>query len=448
MPARTRARRHTPAPVSDSLDRLGDRIRKARVEAGLSQAKVGQPHFTRAYISALELGKIRPAMNSLEFLAEKLGKPLSYFVEDEEKERAQRERDVTVARTNQLLAQGAAQEALKEISAAETGHLSIPDRLAMRRVLGRAQLEAGDAGAALSTFTETLRGYESMGDAENAARTRSQLGRTLIALMNYAEAEGHLEAALKATADGTVRDPLFRVHVLHNLGVARYHRGAYQSALEHLERAVAESDEVGDPRWSAALFAVLGMSRRQVGDYEGAIASFLKSEALFERLNNETRVAEIRFETARTLHALGNKRRAAELLTSALEMARSTGASSLVVRLEVFAADLTAQEGDLSTARQTLEALLPRADASPDPRAGVVARLVLARVLAESDPPEAERILRQLADQLTNMSASDDLAEVYDRLSGLMARQGRSDEGLAFARQAYSTSLKRREVSK
>ncbi|MDQ6857745.1 MAG: helix-turn-helix domain-containing protein, partial [Chloroflexota bacterium] len=77
---RTRIRR--PAPVSAALGQIGDRIRQARTDAGLSQAQLGTPHFTRAYVSAIELGKVRPAMKSLEFMAAKLGKPASHFLDD------------------------------------------------------------------------------------------------------------------------------------------------------------------------------------------------------------------------------------------------------------------------------------------------------------------------------------------------------------------------------
>src|SRR5258708_17574192 len=97
---RTRIRR--PAPVSDALQQVGDRIRKARTEAGLSQAQLGAPHFTRAYVSAIELGKVRPAMKSLEFMADKLGKPTSYFLEDEEADRRRREHSTAVARGPRL----------------------------------------------------------------------------------------------------------------------------------------------------------------------------------------------------------------------------------------------------------------------------------------------------------------------------------------------------------
>ncbi|MEP6694426.1 MAG: helix-turn-helix transcriptional regulator, partial [Chloroflexota bacterium] len=78
MPTRTRQRRA--APDSPALRQLGQRLREARVEAGLSQAQLGAPYYTRAHVSAIELGKIRPAMKSLEHMATKLGKPASHFM--------------------------------------------------------------------------------------------------------------------------------------------------------------------------------------------------------------------------------------------------------------------------------------------------------------------------------------------------------------------------------
>src|SRR5437588_11299814 len=108
---RSRVRR--PAPVSAALRQIGERIRKARTEAGLSQAQLGTPHFTRAYVSAIELGKVRPAMKSLEFLADKLGKPTSYFLEDAEAERRRLERELELRSAEALLSRQTAGQALE-----------------------------------------------------------------------------------------------------------------------------------------------------------------------------------------------------------------------------------------------------------------------------------------------------------------------------------------------
>lgn len=67
-------------PPGRPLQGLGMRLRAARQQAGLSQAQLGSPFFTRAYISALELGKIQPSTKALSFLAERLSTSISYLI--------------------------------------------------------------------------------------------------------------------------------------------------------------------------------------------------------------------------------------------------------------------------------------------------------------------------------------------------------------------------------
>ncbi len=62
---------------------VGVLVRGAREKAGLSQAQLGAPYFTRAYVSAVELGKISPGLKSLRHLATKLGVPLRSLIPDD-----------------------------------------------------------------------------------------------------------------------------------------------------------------------------------------------------------------------------------------------------------------------------------------------------------------------------------------------------------------------------
>jgi tetratricopeptide (TPR) repeat protein len=408
----------------------------------LSQAQVGAPHFTRAYVSALELGKIRPAMRSIEFLATKLGKPVAYFVEDEEQQKRRQQQELAIARAGQLISQGSPKEAITELQALDVEGLPALDRLAVKRSLGRAYVEAGQPAAAASTLTECLRAYQANNDEESVARTRAQLGGALIAMMNYAEAEEHLQEALRSTARGVVRDPLFRVHALHNLGLTYYCRANYNAALEHFDRAAREGSDIADQKWLASLHAAMGMSRRQIGDNEGAITCFLKSEALFEALHNQDWVSEIRFQTARTLRALGNKSRASAVLQEALSAAQASGNDSLAIRIEVFMGVTAAQDGDNANALRRLEQLDQRADAVEDPRARFAVRFGLAKVLAIMEPARAALLLKNLAAQLEKTGATEELGDVLDELSKALGRQGQADEALAYAQRAYALSQK------
>lgn len=61
---------------------LGERIRAARLSAGLSQRQLAGDEFTRGYISQIETSLINPSLSSLQIIAGRLGKSLSWFTED------------------------------------------------------------------------------------------------------------------------------------------------------------------------------------------------------------------------------------------------------------------------------------------------------------------------------------------------------------------------------
>ena len=125
--------------MSAALKKLGDRLREARLAAGISQAQLGAPYFTRAHVSAIELGKIRPAMRSLEHLARKLGKPASYFLDDAESERSRKERELEIGSVAGLLTFAGAPEALRRAE-----RLLDADELSVRETC-RLRLYAGSA---------------------------------------------------------------------------------------------------------------------------------------------------------------------------------------------------------------------------------------------------------------------------------------------------------------
>ncbi|MBO5867937.1 MAG: helix-turn-helix domain-containing protein [Oscillospiraceae bacterium] len=61
---------------------LGEKIRQARLEQGLSQRQLCGTEITRNMLSQIESGKARPSMQTLTYLAQTLGKPVSFFLEE------------------------------------------------------------------------------------------------------------------------------------------------------------------------------------------------------------------------------------------------------------------------------------------------------------------------------------------------------------------------------
>lgn len=62
---------------------LGQRLKEARLEAGLSQRALCDGVITRNMLSQIENGSARPSMDTLRQLAQRLGKTVSFFLEED-----------------------------------------------------------------------------------------------------------------------------------------------------------------------------------------------------------------------------------------------------------------------------------------------------------------------------------------------------------------------------
>ena len=62
---------------------LGEKLRQARLEAGMSQRQLCGDVITRNMLSQIENGSARPSMPTLQYLASRLGKSVGYFLEEE-----------------------------------------------------------------------------------------------------------------------------------------------------------------------------------------------------------------------------------------------------------------------------------------------------------------------------------------------------------------------------
>ena len=61
---------------------LGAKLKQARLEAGLSQRQLCGEEITRNMLSLIENGSAKPSMKTLQYLAGRLGKTVSYFLEE------------------------------------------------------------------------------------------------------------------------------------------------------------------------------------------------------------------------------------------------------------------------------------------------------------------------------------------------------------------------------
>src|SRR5206468_1157599 len=67
------SRTSAPRAATSAGVRLGERLRQLRVAAGLTQSELAGTRFSKEYVSQIERGKTRPARETVEWLAGRLG---------------------------------------------------------------------------------------------------------------------------------------------------------------------------------------------------------------------------------------------------------------------------------------------------------------------------------------------------------------------------------------
>lgn len=77
-------RHHRPHQPDLALtERIGERVRRLRLARELTQQALAGGEYTKAHMSAIEKGRVRPSLTTLEYLAKRLEVPLAAFlVED------------------------------------------------------------------------------------------------------------------------------------------------------------------------------------------------------------------------------------------------------------------------------------------------------------------------------------------------------------------------------
>ena len=61
---------------------LGQKIRSARIERGMTQKELVGDHITRNMLSRIENDSAMPSMRTLEYIAARLDLPAGYFMAD------------------------------------------------------------------------------------------------------------------------------------------------------------------------------------------------------------------------------------------------------------------------------------------------------------------------------------------------------------------------------
>jgi transcriptional regulator with XRE-family HTH domain len=179
-------------------DTLGQRIRRARLERGLTLAQVAGEDFSRAFLNQVEMGRSQPSTRVLRIIATRLGQPLDYLLGG-----AQVDQELAVERARLAVARGRARLALEMVAPV----LELPSTVGSdaRLCAAEALIALGRRPEATRLVAEEERLLSARGDVHRLGRLRALLsgGRPLIDAAGYerlgdhALREGRPELALE-----------------------------------------------------------------------------------------------------------------------------------------------------------------------------------------------------------------------------------------------------------
>jgi len=437
---RTRIRR--PAPVSAALRQIGERIRAARIEAGLSQAQLGAPHFTRAYVSAIELGKVRPAMKSLEFMAEKLGKPTPYFLEDAEADRRRQVRELEIRSAEALLNRQTAAQAIERATPLLESATSAGERCRLHLILGTAHNLLIQGNDALRELAAAERHQRSVPTGVTL-RIRYQTALAFRHSGNSLQAIAMLRQLLGDLDRAQVRDQPLRLRVVKDLGVILIDSGDYEEANSYLLTALEWAQDIGDVSGLVSIYNALGYAYRGLGDLDAATGYIQRALATNEALQDLTATAMFH----NTLAVIAAERRHFEAsnqhIRRAIQIASASGPAFMLPHYVCTKAEIEVKAGQFDAAQIDAEQALAAANGVRNKRAAAAAMLVLADVsVARGRHAEGETQLEEAAALYKTLGAKAELAETYMRLSKLADGSGDALGAQKYVGLAYKATKK------
>jgi len=382
---------------------IGQRLKRLRLDRGLSQRELAAPGVSYAYISRIEAGTRQPSVKALRRLAAKLGVTADYL------------------------------ETGSDLDAEGERELRLADfELAIR--LG----ETADAEAGLRALMQEA---ETAGDRSTGARARVALAELAHERGDFGEAVALLEAAVA----GEVFDPVGLVDVYSQLARAYASAGQTRAAVELLERCLEEIGTKDDIRLEARYATLLSYALSDLGDLARAEDVVRHALERTEEVDDPYMRVRLYWSMARLAHSEGRAAVALTNVRKAIALLQATDDTLHLGRANLLAATISLAREDADAAARYLdqaEALLGPSPAADDNfellirrsrlatlRGDAAAGIQLAREaipLTQNGRPADEGLaFSALADALTLGGEAQGADEAFRRAVSLLEQEGR-----------------------
>ena len=413
---------------------IGERIRTARLQAGLTQQQVAEGRYTKAYISALEKGHAKPSMAALNFISERLGMAPALFLTRTDDSRWSRlEADILLASGNwddaAAAYEGLAESARDNLSRAE-----------VQRGLAEALCRLGKGMDAIRPATEAAELFDLAGRSTDAILAGYWRAYALYLAENSAEARSIVRTLLDRVRGGIDVEPDLQMRLLTAAAYIESWEGNHQAAVTYLEEARGMSPDLDDRR-RAAFLSALASAYYDYGDIEGAVRAGTQSLALYRSAQAEHEMALVANNLANAYLAIGSLSRASELVAEARREHEELGDDRELATLLDTEARIRLASGDFAKAMELATRAVEVANASDNRKATTDAYLTMARsAVGAGHADEAIEHYAHAATLLREHGPHGRLGEVLAEWADVLAAKGDHAGAYKLTREALGRS--------
>ena len=415
---------------------LGSRLRAKRKALRMSQHQLGGEDFSPSYVSAVERGKIRPSLKALYILADRLGEPVTHFLQDDALGRTGDTLEETVAAATIAVARGQPQEAINKLEAVSLEGHTAELRARVHLTLGQAHIASHQPEQAHRSLQEALRLAESTGNALLAAYARLYQGVAYYEQQKAGLALEFHRRCLQAVADGSIKDFDFSLQTYRRLGEDLVALGQGKDALAYLDAAIKLSDEAANLRTLATRLWALSADYASSNDLLQARAFAQKSLLAFEALQMLTTAAGLHSVYGSALSQAGQRDAAQAMLRQAQTMGEHIGDTGVAAAAMIRLGELETDSKNYAHAERLIAAGMEQASAMGDELTAGQGLMALAEVHAAQSRRDAAAAQFQASiAKLEKTGASDALSKAYFRYGQALVSWGESATGSAVPRE-------------
>jgi tetratricopeptide (TPR) repeat protein len=423
---------------------LGERLRRLRVAAGLTQTELADGRFSKEYVSQIERGKTRPTPDTIEWLAERLGVDttlLASGVSSAERSRV----EAGLARAEALSEANRHADAVAEFEQVRPAlRSSRAPELELSSLIGEAwaRIQLGEVPQAMALLQEAreLAEDDLFSDVDRA-EILFRLGVCRYKLSSISTALGLLDEALGLAERSGLPCDLLRSNILGWRSRCYRRQRDWQAAREDVERALELAESLNDKRTAAHVYFQASLVAEREGHWVLARKYAERARAHYEDLADRENVGRLLNNLGGLTYLLGNPDEAVDFLKDSFRVALETGSKPDAGHVMCSLAEVHLGIGDAvqseSEARQALDLFGGRVDYLHEIGN---AQLVLGRALLEQDRlNEAEEILRAADNSFEQLSSASHRAAAWVALGDLAARRGDDPEAARLYRRAAET---------